>query len=314
MKKISLTCGDPNGIGLEVTAKALESLGPQKGVLFFLFRSANSELKQLKRIDRHFQRIQVDSLPDALSLAKDFKSSRFILDIESHEPAPFWVETAATACSKKILDGLVTAPLSKTLIQSCGFKAKGHTEILQNVSGIKKVNMVFVGKHFSVLLGTGHIPLSQVSTRFNSQELSRTLKQAVRFRRLLRPNDRKKPIAVLGLNPHAGEGGLIGTEEKHFFHKVLQDFPQAVGPIAPDIAFLKKNWKLYSLYVACYHDQGLIPFKMIHGSESGYHLTFGLPFIRTSVDHGTAFDIFGKNKADGSSMKDAILACIRLLR
>jgi 4-hydroxy-L-threonine phosphate dehydrogenase PdxA len=115
---------------------------------------------------------------------------------------------------------------------------------------------------------------------------------------------------LLGLNPHAGEKGIIGSEEGQVFSHALSSVRAAgmkvFGPLSPDAAFMKENWKQYSLYVCCYHDQGLIPFKMIHGQDDGVHVTVGLPFIRTSVDHGTAKDIFGKNRANPQSMLAAI--------
>src|ERR1044072_624393 len=154
MKKILLTAGDPQGVGLEVTAKALESLGPQKMAQFYLFRSAKSELKQLKRIDRKFKRIVVPPLEVALEKSADrrWASSKILFDIESPDSPPRWVETAAQACHTKVAAGMVTAPISKTLIQRSGYNAKGHTEILQKVAGVEDVHMVFIGKHSKVLL------------------------------------------------------------------------------------------------------------------------------------------------------------------
>ncbi|MES2962733.1 MAG: 4-hydroxythreonine-4-phosphate dehydrogenase PdxA, partial [Bdellovibrionota bacterium] len=120
------------------------------------------------------------------------------------------------------------------------------------------------------------------------------------------------------LNPHAGEEGLIGESELDVHAKALAFAAEkkiaVEGPLVPDAAFFEKNWKRYSVFVANYHDQGLIPFKMIHGQESGIHVTMGLPFVRTSVDHGTAKDIFGKDKADPRSMYQALEWAIRLSR
>ena len=311
MKKILLTSGDPNGVGLEVTAKALEKLGPQKNVQFILFRSPKSELKQLKRIDKKFDRVVVHSLNEALKFSSK-KSSQF-LDIESSDSAPKWVELAATACHEKSADGMVTAPLSKTLIQKEGYNAKGHTEILQKIAGVKDVHMVFIGKEFNVLLATGHMALAKVPEAVTTEVLELALNQALKLRKILKKPLQKLPIALVGLNPHAGESGLLGQEEITTFSPLVKKIREIVGPLPPDAAFLKQNWKKFSVFVCPYHDQGLIPFKMIHGTH-GFHLTFGLTFIRTSVDHGTAFDIFGKNKADGSSMLDAIKACIAMSR
>jgi len=120
----------------------------------------------------------------------------------------------------------------------------------------------------------------------------------------------------LGLNPHAGDSGLIGSFDDLVLKPILDRLRQEgfliEGPLVPDVAFLKTNWKKYLAYVACYHDQGLIPFKMIHGFESGVHLTLGLPFIRTSVDHGTAKDLFDLDHADDRSMREAIKAALEL--
>jgi 4-hydroxythreonine-4-phosphate dehydrogenase len=138
------------------------------------------------------------------------------------------------------------------------------------------------------------------------------------MRRVLDKKPASRPLALLGLNPHAGEEGIIGDTEKKIHHSVIESARERgvkiEGPLVPDAAFFEKNWSEYSVYIANYHDQGLIPFKMIHGQESGIHLTMGLPFVRTSVDHGTAKDIFGKNKADASSMTLAIEWAIRLSR
>lgn len=311
MKKILLTAGDINGVGLEVTAKALERLGPQKNVQFFLFRSPKSELKQLKRVDKRFHRIICSSFEEALS--KPAKSPRDLFDIESTQSPPRWVEVAAIACHNKAADGMVTAPLSKTLIQKEGYKANGHTEILQQVSGVPSVHMVFIGKKFNVLLATGHMPLKAVPEAITSNALKTALDQALNLRNYFKPSLRKLPVALVALNPHAGESGLLGSEELKIFLPLVERYSEVIGPLPPDAAFSKKNWNKYSVFVCPYHDQGLIPFKMIHGTQ-GFHLTFGLTFIRTSVDHGTAFDIYGKNKADGSSMLDAIKACIHMVR
>ncbi len=311
MKKILLTSGDPNGIGLEVTAKALEKLGPQKGTQFFLFRSPKSELKQLKRIDKKFKRMVCYSLEEALKHGSN--KSNVIYDIESPNSAPRWVELAAIACHKKLASGMVTAPLSKTLIQKEGYVAKGHTEILQKVAGVKDVHMVFIGKEFNVLLATGHLALKNVPSAVTKEVLELALNQALKLRKILKKPLQKLPVALVGLNPHAGEDGLLGHEEIDIFQPLVNKITEVKGPLPPDAAFSKRNWSKYSVFVCPYHDQGLIPFKMIHGTE-GFHLTFGLTFVRTSVDHGTAFDIYGLNKADGSSMQDAIKACMNMTR
>jgi len=144
------------------------------------------------------------------------------------------------------------------------------------------------------------------------------LESANKLRLQLPVAQQKKPIAVLGLNPHAGEDSLIGTEERDIISRALTEALKAkipvAGPLVPDAAFFEENWKKYSVYLAMYHDQGLIPFKTVHGQKSGVHISLGLPFVRTSVDHGTAKDIFGKYKAIANSMLDAVQACIKLAK
>jgi 4-hydroxythreonine-4-phosphate dehydrogenase len=176
--------------------------------------------------------------------------------------------------------------------------------------------MGFIGKYFSVVIATAHIPLSHVAAKINFKFLSDALLNTNSLRKLLPTAIKKRPIAVLGLNPHSGEESLMGNEEASIFPNLLQfarenKIPMH-GPIVPDAAFLKKNWSRYSVFLALYHDQGLIPFKTIHGQDSGVHITLGIPFIRTSVDHGTAKDIFGKNKANHRSMTEALEWAIKL--
>ena len=170
--------------------------------------------------------------------------------------------------------------------------------------------MGFVGNKFNVVLATGHIPLSAVAQDLTVDKIIGACRAAFDLRAQLPVRRRKLPIGLLGLNPHAGDGGIISTEEGSIFSVALERLAAmqipVVGPLVPDAAFLKEAWSKYSSYVACYHDQGLIPFKAIHGFDSGTHLTLGLPLKRTSVDHGTAKDIFGKNKANPGSMVSAL--------
>lgn len=311
--KVVLTTGDSDGIGFEVTAKALHKIGPQKGVQFFLWRCEGASKKYLKLIDEKFTRITVDDFSEALKV-----EGPYLVDIASDLSPAEWVEITAKACYQKKVDAMATAPLSKTSIQESGFKDLGHTDILKRISKTKNVHMGFIGEHFNVVLATGHLPINKVPEHLSFSVVAEALLHADQLRRKLAPAIAKKPIAVLGLNPHAGEEGLIGQEELLIFPN-LKSFAEeheipVEGPLVPDAAFFPVNWKKYSVYVSLYHDQGLIPFKMIHGQDSGVHVTLGIPFVRTSVDHGTAKDIFGKNRANPSSMIDAIRWAIKLAR
>ncbi len=316
--RIALTTGDSDGIGAEVTAKALSKVGAQSGVIFYLWRAPRCSPKLLHLIDRKFKRITVNTWPEALKVK--IESSRQIVDISSNLPPPLWVETTAQAAHFGHIDGMATAPLSKTAIASAGLKDLGHTGILKRITKARELFMGFVGDYFNVVLATGHVPIDKVSNELTALRLTAAVQAAEQLRRVLAMEKRLKtashPLALLGLNPHAGEAGLIGTTEIDLHQSVIEiarrNGIKIDGPLVPDAAFFKANWKKYSVFIANYHDQGLIPFKMIHGQESGIHITLGLPFIRTSVDHGTAKDIFGTGKADPSSMRLAIEWALKL--
>ncbi len=320
-KLFAITTGDSNGIGLEVTVKALVSL--QKRDLlrssFLLFRrkesflSANEKTvhkKLLKHLDTLFYRIALSAVDDLQVLPKIKASKPILYDYATEEDAPIWVEEAAQLALNKQISGIITAPLSKTLIRKCGLADIGHTDILKRVSKTKNVYMTFLGDDFHVTLLTGHIPLKNVSSQISSKKIEALLSTIEKFF----PFSNQKKIGLLGLNPHAGDQGLIGTEEKDWLKDfVSQRSKNLLGPLVPDAAFQSQNWKKISIYIALYHDQGLIPFKLHHGMN-GVHYSMGLPFIRTSVDHGTAFDLFGKNKADPQSMVQALLWAQKMAR
>jgi 4-hydroxythreonine-4-phosphate dehydrogenase len=305
-KKILITTGDRDGIGLEVTAKALASLRTSGVFQFFVFidpRDLESVWARKIIKDHKPEQVSEDMLRDKVV------KSRVVLVLSKSSP-PLWVESATKLLIEKWADGLVTGPLSKPLIKKSGLKDLGHTDILKRLTNTKHVNMGFAGAKFNVVLATGHIGLAEVASKLNLDVLENALKNAQKLRSLLHPRLQSKPICVLGLNPHAGDDGLIGSEEDFWIKEAVRKANKALtkieGPMVPDAAFKKQNWKKYSVFVCMYHDQGLIPFKAIHGAERGCHITLGLPVRRTSVDHGTAKDIFKKNLANPGSMKDAI--------
>jgi 4-hydroxythreonine-4-phosphate dehydrogenase len=314
--RIAITTGDADGIGTEVAAKALAKLRPKAEVSFYLWRSARCPKSHLILIDRSFKRVTVNSWPEALKVPLD--SPKILVDINSNLPPPMWVEITAKASFFGHIDAMATAPLSKTAIAAAGMKDIGHTDILKRVTQSKNLFMAFVGDKFNVVLASGHLAIQDVPKNLTSERLELAIRAAAELKVLLPKSFSAKPIAVLGLNPHAGEEGMIGKEEQEIHIPIIAKLAKAGtkvdGPLVPDAAFFPVNWKKYSVFVASYHDQGLIPFKMIHGQESGVHITMGLPFVRTSVDHGTAKDLFGKNKADASSMRLAIEWAIRLGR
>lgn len=322
MKKVIITTGDVDGIGLEVACKAL--LSPTIKRLSFvpvLFISSvlrgRWQQKYISELTKSWSVFQFEELNDGLDFLTRTKkpAPRTLIIISSFKSPAHWVEEAAKACLTKKAHALVTGPLSKTLILESGLQDIGHTDILKRVSGTSKVNMGFIGQYFSVVLASDHIPLRQVSSAVNEKRLTETLDNAFLLRKFL---GSKKPIGVLGFNPHAGESGLLGAEESGL-QNILTKWSHSrstpvKGFLVPDAAFLKNQWKMYSCYVCMFHDQGLIPFKLVHGQDSGVHISLGIPFIRTSVDHGTAKDIFNKNRANASSMIDAITCAFKMTR
>lgn len=312
LKKIAITSGDQDGIGFEVTAKALiqKPLSLKRtGSVFILFRhetQSRTQKKYFKLLDQHCSRFTFRSLKEALAFIENLKNvfqvpDDLLVDLSLNTGSAEWVLEAAEACKKGILDSLITGPISKKSTQVLAKRPVGHTGIFRQLFPKKPMNMAFIGKDFNVLLATDHIALSDVEKNLKKGGFKTSLKNAENFRTIIRS---RKKVAVLGLNPHAGEKGILGSAEKILFKNLNTKIFD--GPLVPDAAFLKKNWSKYCVFVCLYHDQGLIPFKSHHGQDSGVHITVGLPFIRTSVDHGTATEIFNKDVANPNSMRDAI--------
>ena len=304
--RIAISMGEPTGIGPEVLVKALRALKHLKGATFFVcgdsfvltkygFRSqTNVNLIDLKNITpRQFE----PGVPTR-------ESAKATLD---------YLESAVALIKKGKADGLATAPLSKEHVTRAGFLWPGHTEFLAHAFGVSHVEMVFVAETLKVVLATRHVSLKDAINSITESKIVRCgdfvldlLKRTVKVK-----NPR---IAVCGLNPHAGEAGLFGSEEKASIAPAIKKLNKArgehfFGPFAADTVFRRARQGEFDLVMAMYHDQGLIPFKMI-AFDKGINVTIGLPFIRTSPLHGTAFDIAGKNMADPRSMEAAIrLAC-----
>jgi 4-hydroxythreonine-4-phosphate dehydrogenase len=314
--RIGITTGDSDGIGLEVTLKALRKIGPIPGVQFVVWKSSASQKSETKKLEGKFNVLRVHSWPEALNQLP--RTAKDLVEIRTPTSEASWVEQCAKACWFRHLDAMVTAPLSKTAIKKSGMSDLGHTDILKRVTSAKAVYMGFLGREFSLVLATGHIPLSAVASSLTTPVLFGALQAAEELRALVSKAKGRLPIGLVGLNPHAGEEGLIGKEEQSLYCDVLEQAKSAKmhveGPLVPDAAFLKAKYLQHSVLVSPYHDQGLIPFKSIHGHGEGVHLTLGLPFVRTSVDHGTAKDIFGLDKADPGSMRDSILTAVKLVK
>ena len=311
MKFLHITTGDKDGIGLESAVKALCGIGERKNVQFFLWRDKETPAFLDTKFRELYSKFHVVQKTEISSQKIDKKIS--LVDMASSNTPLMWVRQAGQLCLENPdSTALATGPLSKIQIQKEGSSFKGHTDMLKEMTGCLDLFMCFLGEKFNVVLLTDHQPISKV--KITSEVLDRCIQKTLLFRKKLSVEQKKKPVGVLGLNPHAGEEGILGDEEILIFQSVLKKYKktEVLGPLTPDTAFDPNNWRKYSFYICAYHDQGLIPFKMIH-SRKGVHTTLGLPFIRTSVDHGTAKDIFSQGKADSISMKKAIELALTLL-
>jgi 4-hydroxythreonine-4-phosphate dehydrogenase len=223
----------------------------------------------------------------------------------------------ANACRAGLLAAMVTAPLNKTWLQQAGFAYPGHTEFLADLAGVPEVAMAFLTEKLKVVLATIHVPLTEAIRRITTPLIISRLSILIReFSRLGLPCAK---IAVAGMNPHAGEDGLLGTEEQDTIAPAVLEagrlFPNCriEGPLPADTLFYRAMHGEFDAVLALFHDQGLGPIKLV-GFGEAVNVTLGLPFIRTSVDHGTAFDIAGKGIARHQSMISAIEWALRLAR
>jgi 4-hydroxythreonine-4-phosphate dehydrogenase len=234
---------------------------------------------------------------------------------EAGQNAFIALKTAVADLQNKHIDAIVTAPINKFNIQSEEFKFAGHTEYFTESFGVKDSLMLLVSNGLRVGVVTGHIPLGSVKEAITKEKI--ISKATILLNTLKRDFGIAKPrIALLGLNPHAGEEGLLGNEEQDIITPVIQELKHkgnlVFGPFPADGFFGTMSYKKFDAVLAMYHDQGLIPFKTI-AFETGINYTAGLPVVRTSPDHGTAYNIAGKNQASETSMREAIFLAIDIV-
>ncbi len=219
-----------------------------------------------------------------------------------------YIETGVELTRQGILQGLTTCPISKLSLNSAGYSFPGHTEMLASLTKTDDYAMMMAGNKLKVTLVTIHRPLREVATALSSEEIYRLIRITHRALKVDFgiPHPR---LAVAGLNPHAGEKGLFGDEEERLIAPAIylgkQQGLNVSGPFPPDTVYLKAASGEFDAVVAMYHDQGLIPFKLLHFAD-GVNVTLGLPIVRTSVDHGTAYDIAGKGLAQYTSLAEAV--------
>jgi len=283
---IIVTAGDPFGIGPEVTGKALKSKAIKNKADFIVIGKSLSS-RPAGRLCKLGGEISFENIYKAVNILK-----------------------AVTGRPK----ALVTAPINKFSLKKAGYSYGGHTEMLADLLKVRSPAMMFNAESFRVVLTTRHIPLSKVPKALTKEKIISA--GGLFYTALEKCFKIKNPrVGVAGLNPHAGEGGMMGREELDIIGPAIRElrkkFINITGPYPPDVIFRKLYAGDIDGVVAMYHDQALGPFKMLY-FEKGVNVTLGLPFIRTSPDHGTAFDIAGKNAADPESMIEAVKLAIKL--
>ncbi|TNF45607.1 4-hydroxythreonine-4-phosphate dehydrogenase PdxA [bacterium] len=312
---LAITMGDPAGVGPEIIALAMENEDLRRHCIVL------GDLERLRVGARkagstvRFLKVEsVQSLPDSAGevpvlesydLSPDLPFGK--LNVEAGECAYQCLVQAVSLAMDGKVAGIVTAPLNKESQHLAGRLYPGHTEILAELTGAEDFVMMLAAESMRALHVTSHISMAEVPETITPERIQRVIELGNEA--LIRMGIEKPRIAVAGLNPHAGEGGIFGDEELTIIYPAVEAAAgmgvDVTGPVPPDIVFLKMHRGLFDAVVAMYHDQGHIPLKLL-AFESGVNVTLGLPIIRTSVDHGTAFDIAGKGLADPGSLMEAI--------
>ncbi|MCP4593578.1 MAG: 4-hydroxythreonine-4-phosphate dehydrogenase PdxA [bacterium] len=319
---IGITMGEPAGIGAEVIVKALADPEVRSRGRFIIYGAAEllDYAADAAEVNPFWFRVPHENVEQIASgvVAADFDQYAMVTaslkrpSAEGGHASLRFLSEAVVAAQTGRIDAVVTGPIHKVSWQMAGCKAPGHTEWLAEACGVKRVTMAFVAGRLRVALASTHVAISEIRNLFTIgrvfQPIDLLHDTLVNWFGIERPR-----IAVAGLNPHAGEGGRFGDEETRIIEPAMvmagEAGIQVEGPFPADSLFCAKQLAKYDGFVAMYHDQGLIPVKML-AFNTAVNVTLGLPIIRTSVDHGTAFDIVGNNQADPGSMKAAItLAC-----
>lgn len=323
---IAITMGDPAGIGPEIIAKVFES-----GDIFPVCRPVViGDAGVMKKVIEEMRfSISVRSVA-SVAQADPEKGKLDVLDlglvdIHAHKwgspdalsgrAVVGYIKKAVESTLKNEAAAIVTAPISKAMMNAAGYHYAGHTELLAHLTNSREYGMLFVGGGLRVILATIHVALKDVASQITTANVLKTLRLA--HNAMLSLGIENPRIGVAALNPHAGEGRLFGNEE---WDEILPAVMQARGegihasdPLPADTLFFKARNNYYDVVVAMYHDQGLAPLKML-AFGNAVNVTVGLPIVRTSVDHGTAFDIAGKGCADPASLLEAIKLAVRIAR
>ncbi len=323
--RVAITQGDTNGVGYEVILKAFQDSAILELCTPIIYGSP-------KIAAYHKKILNIETPFNIINKAEDARDGRVNLlachddetkvelgqpTTEAGQAAFCALDRAMTDYRKGLYDVLVTAPINKATIQNPGFQFHGHTEYIETSLGEgKKALMILMNDVLRVALVTTHLPIKDIAKAITKEAI---IEKATIFHQSLRRDFRIScpRIAVLSLNPHAGDNGLLGAEEKEIIQPAIEQLAengiQAFGPYPADGFFGSGNFNYFDGVLAMYHDQGLAPFKTI-ALDNGVNYTAGLPIVRTSPDHGTAYDIAGQGKADENSLRQAIYTAIDVFR
>ena len=318
---IAVTMGDPCGVGPEILAKALGSPEVYDSCSPLVIGDPLALSRAMDLVENRLPVRQVQDVPHPRDFAEPgivhLLSPRFLTpeDIAFGEPSASachaaieYIETAVRFALDARVDAICTCPIHKANLHRHGFAFPGHTEFLKDLTGTDDVVMMLAGSRLRVALATIHNAISEIPALLTPERLRRTIR--ITADSLVSDFGLKSPrLAVAGLNPHAGEGGRFGNEEMDLIRPVIEEFisdtVEVSGPYPPDTIFHRAYKKEFDAVVAMYHDQGLAPLKIVHFHDA-VNVTLGLKIVRTSVDHGTAYDLAGKGVARADSLKAAL--------
>lgn len=316
---IAISMGDPCGVGPEILAKALLLEGPPTDFVPLVIGDVFALRRACQVVGADFTFTPVQAVDECAHVGGNIallpRSDLTAADLAYGAPTERackatidYIKTAAQLAMQRGVDAICTCPIHKANLQRAGFAFPGHTEFLQHLTAARQVVMMLAGPRLKVALATIHAPLAKVPQLLSRKLLSDVIR--ITGEALLHDFALPSPrLAVAGLNPHAGEGGQFGDEEQTIIRPAIDSLHnerfQVTGPYSADTLFFRAYQGEFDAVVAMYHDQGLVPIKLVHFNEA-VNLTLGLPIIRTSVDHGTAYDIAGSGKADAGSLQAAL--------
>jgi 4-hydroxythreonine-4-phosphate dehydrogenase len=321
--RIAITMGDPAGIGPEIIVKAFQDTALNRICRPVVVGDARHLQTTAQRFTPDLEVRALSSLSEASYEARCMN----VIDLGNVPPdialgqsseaggkaSVEFIRKATSLALENQVDAITTAPINKESMHRAGFIYPGHTEFLAELTGAKEVALMLAGKNLRVVLVTTHLPLKEVHQSINKSAILSTVRLTHNWCRQYVTDSPQ--IAVTGLNPHASDGGIFGREEKEIITPALAQAQSegisACGPLSADSLFAHGRFHKYDAVITMYHDQGMIPVKM-DSQGSAVNITLGLPILRTSVDHGTAYDIAGTGQADPASLQRAIAMAARL--